>query len=506
MARTARRSMGNGQASAAQATARAMTAEPSRMNVTERISPEPMAVRLMKYITTYRAEPLCPPSSWSHSTAICMLSSALVAVAVLSLCGCLNSMHEEQNHPPGAPVVTLLPVSPGTDDVLRAVLDSASVDPDGDLVSYRYAWYRDDSLSDASTADTLPFSATTKGQVWKVVVTPRDTVAAGEPGSASATVVNSPASAPVVAIDPASARRGEALACKIVTPSVDLDGDTIFYNFTWNVDGTPFEDTTSEAWPGDTVSSENTLAGQSWTCTATPHDLEDEGASATDTVEIEPSCRDVIVALLPSFGTYDNPLMAWTELVANWQQYGDCTLTFVEVGPDFTYETLMATGADVLVISDPGGGNSWYTGPEVDAVGQFVQGGHGGLILTYAVTLGSVPLMNFVGVDASVITSGSRPSNPTVSIDKPEHPVCTSLPATFELITIPNTQQRTGEWSDGLLVGAEIVMSDSTDDLVVVAYDTGGWRGIYFSGMPEYQPAGSNSLQVLYNALLWAGE
>ena len=32
------------------------------------------------------------------------------------------------------------------------------------------------------------------------------------------------------------------------------------------------------------------------------------------------------------------------------------------------------------------------------------------------------------------------------------------------------------------------------------------WRGVYVSGMPEYESVGAESMQALYNALFWAAD
>lgn len=106
-----------------------------------------------------------------------------------------------ENSPPAAPGVALSPAAPGDDDDLVCVVTAASVDADGDAVSYAVAWQLDgvpwpeppDSgmvpLRPTTTTwpdDTVPADATTAGQTWSCTVTPDDGDDVG--GSAAASV------------------------------------------------------------------------------------------------------------------------------------------------------------------------------------------------------------------------------------------------------------------------------------------------------------------------------
>ena len=92
------------------------------------------------------------------------------------------------NAAPVAPtVVALSPADPAPTDTLTCTA-SGGTDPDGDSVSYRFNWYRDDTLvrtdSDASSATfTLSASDTGTGQTWTCAVESFD----GTDASASTT-------------------------------------------------------------------------------------------------------------------------------------------------------------------------------------------------------------------------------------------------------------------------------------------------------------------------------
>jgi hypothetical protein len=69
----------------------------------------------------------------------------------------------------------------------------------------------------------------------------------------------------------------EALVCIIDTPSTDADSDAITTTFAWDVDGTPYTDTDTTIEPDDTVPGDALGYDESWTCTVTPNDGEEDG-------------------------------------------------------------------------------------------------------------------------------------------------------------------------------------------------------------------------------------
>lgn len=190
---------------------------------------------------------------------------------------------------PSAPVVSISPASPGTDDDLTAVLDLPSTDPEGEALSYTYEWYLDGTLSAASATETLPASATTRGETWTVRVTPSDGTSEGAAGEASATIANTAPGAPTVAISPSAPEEGEdALVCAVETEADDADGDALSYTISWSLDGGAWTGTASTTTrTGDTVAASYTTEGDVWTCSVVASDGEDLGAAGTDSVTVE---------------------------------------------------------------------------------------------------------------------------------------------------------------------------------------------------------------------------
>jgi hypothetical protein len=84
----------------------------------------------------------------------------------------------------------------------------------------------------------------------------------------------------------ASSRAGD-LICTIVTESTDDDGDDIDYTFDWDVDGTAYTDTDTTTWDDDTVPADALGYDETWTCTVTPNDGDDNGGSGSDSYTTE---------------------------------------------------------------------------------------------------------------------------------------------------------------------------------------------------------------------------
>jgi hypothetical protein len=79
------------------------------------------------------------------------------------------------------------------------------------------------------------------------------------------------------------------MSCSIDTESTDDDGDAISYTFEWDVDGEAFTDTETTTETGDTVPDDSVGSNETWTCTVTPDDGEDEGSAGEATTTTGPA-------------------------------------------------------------------------------------------------------------------------------------------------------------------------------------------------------------------------
>ncbi len=213
---------------------------------------------------------------------------------------------------PSAPVVSLSPDPAYTVDDLQAVLVTASVDPDGDPVSYAYAWYVDGVLSGASTGSSLPASAAARDDLWTVRVTPSDGHGSGTSGEASVTIANSAPTIASVALTPDPASEADTLICS-PSGAVDADGDAVTASYSWSVSG------------GDPGVSSASLTGSHFDrgdtvrCSATPSDGTDTGPTVdSNTVTIGNSAPSVAsVTIRP------DPAHAGDSISCSYSGYSD---------------------------------------------------------------------------------------------------------------------------------------------------------------------------------------
>ena len=98
---------------------------------------------------------------------------------------------------PSAPEVSISPAAPteAVDDII-CTIDTESVDPDGNSVTYTFAWtvdgvdYTGTPNTTTETGDTIDASETAAGEVWECSVTPNDGTEDGYTGTASVIVTS----------------------------------------------------------------------------------------------------------------------------------------------------------------------------------------------------------------------------------------------------------------------------------------------------------------------------
>ncbi|MGB0639001.1 MAG: hypothetical protein ACPGTU_06705 [Myxococcota bacterium] len=193
-----------------------------------------------------------------------------------------------------APVLAsvVLTPDPAYTDNTMVCTPGAVTDADGGTsFSYAYRWELNGVTVSGATSSTLAASRHVKHDDVQCFVTPSDADASGdEVGSNIVEISNTPPTAPEIHVEPSAPEEDDDLVCVIDVESTDLDGDSISYSFAWTVDGTPFTGAGSTVRPGDTISQEDTVAGESWVCTVTPNDGEEDGPSDSAGVTIEEQC------------------------------------------------------------------------------------------------------------------------------------------------------------------------------------------------------------------------
>ena len=137
------------------------------------------------------------------------------------------------NRAPGAPSVAIAPSSAYIDSTLSCT-PSASIDPDGDGVSYTYSWtVNGGPVVGTSSTKSSAFVA---GDSVLCTVTPSDGLLDGNTASQSIIILNSPPVVSDVSLSPTTAYTDDELTA---TPTVtDLDNDSVSSTYTWTVNGT----------------------------------------------------------------------------------------------------------------------------------------------------------------------------------------------------------------------------------------------------------------------------
>ncbi len=140
-------------------------------------------------------------------------------------------------HPPSRAQVAIDPAVPPAGVDLAAVIVTAATDPDGDALTYRYAWTEDGAARAELTEATVPGAETVDGEVWAVSVIATDGVNDGSPATASVTVGNPPPVAFTLSFDPAEPVRGDDLTLVFTPTPSDPNGDPLTQTITWYRDG-----------------------------------------------------------------------------------------------------------------------------------------------------------------------------------------------------------------------------------------------------------------------------
>jgi hypothetical protein len=195
---------------------------------------------------------------------------------------------ETQNTPPTSPVVIISPSPTYDDDLLTCMIILPSTDAENDTITYQYSWAYNGIVTDLESP-TVSANETKTGDIWQCFVTPYDGQEYGEFGSDTTIIQkretsepkNTPPSTPTVVIEPKPAYSNNSLTCTITVPSIDIDNDTIIYQYDW------FRNQSITGLTGSILSTIHTKKGEEWECRVTPFDGKDYGQIGKDSVIIQ---------------------------------------------------------------------------------------------------------------------------------------------------------------------------------------------------------------------------
>ena len=257
---------------------------------------------------------------------------------------------------PDPPEVAIDPNPATSADDLNVNIIAPAIDPEGDTITYTYAWYQDGLLTKYASA-FVPSSGTTRGETWKVEVTPSDGSGEGDPGTDTVSIENSPPTVSLVQLTPDPAGVEDTLTCTPVG-SADADGDSVSLAYSWTVNSVGISDT-SNTLSGAFVS------GDAVACVVTPADSTDVGTAVTsNTVTIGNTAPTIdSVTLTPTSAQVSDTLTCTPNGAADADGDSVSTAYSWEVGGvviSATTDTLaspdFASGDDVLCIVTPSDG------------------------------------------------------------------------------------------------------------------------------------------------------
>jgi hypothetical protein len=226
---------------------------------------------------------------------------------------------------------------------------------------------------------------------------------------------------------------------------------------------------------------------------------------AANSASTDPSSlKSVKVLLLKSWG----PTSVWSAMSTNWQNFGKIPVTVDDttyISSDFTYQNIVQSGANVIVVSNPAGGIQQYSAAEIAAVAKYAKKGHP-VVGTYVVfqwvgidNRGLAPVFGF----SSKIQYNTTPVGISNLFDKTKSKQCLLKGITgksWQSDGYPFTQlPATGNWK-GHLGKATAVAESDTDLGIVSLYTAPTYTGVYVSNFPEYN-GGTDDEQLLYNAV-----
>jgi len=207
--------------------------------------------------------------------------------------------------------------------------------------------------------------------------------------------------------------------------------------------------------------------------------------------------------IIDSFGT-DYPLYSrWDDLSSLWQQYGTIPLR-VDIESlnkyEITYQDLVQSEADVLIISCSAAVGRVYTDDEISAIRRYTFEGHG-LIATAGTffMLSNNKLATIFGMREDISYSSTYMANSSLNILDTQHPLFTNIPSCYPVAMGATACPPDFSWDqDDLSGGTYIAMSPGNEGTIIVHNGA-----VFVSHWVEYM-SNNHDFQLMYNAVVWS--
>lgn len=160
------------------------------------------------------------------------------------------SLPGQTNHPPWMTRVEIFPPSPDLQSVLKVALQAE--DPDQDTLTYRYRWFV--NQKEVGDQPVLSLKGFRQGDLVSVEVTPSDGKSEGSslPGP-TVKIGNHPPAVTRIVLLPMEPKVGQTIMAEV--EGRDEEGDSIFYDYQWEINGGPVEGVTGNLLDGKLIHS-----------------------------------------------------------------------------------------------------------------------------------------------------------------------------------------------------------------------------------------------------------
>jgi hypothetical protein len=203
----------------------------------------------------------------------------------------------------------------------------------------------------------------------------------------------------------------------------------------------------------------------------------------------------------------------WDNLKTKWPNFGTIPISIDDttyICADFTYQDIVNMAPDVLVLSDPAGGEEQYSAAEIQAVTDYAGAGHvvvgTYLVFQYAPAgVDNGELAPIFGFQPSIEYTYGAITNDFMKLDSSSCLLTGISGSSWMSEGYPFSQVPSvpGKWTDFALDHLKpvpTVVADESDHLALIASrQSGAFASVFISNFPEYN-GGTDDEQLLYNS------
>lgn len=232
-------------------------------------------------------------------------------------------------------------------------------------------------------------------------------------------------------------------------------------------------------------------------------------ASAMPDVPAPGAGGGVKAVVVKSWGQCESGDLVWDDLNAHWSRYGNTPIRIDYANPELcgasmTYDALVASGAQTVIVSDPDTQSSQFSDQEVQDLTRYVQEGHnliGTFLLLHWRNIDNRALAPLFGLDPTQGYYVDRSVETDFTI-RSRIPLFKGLDGRYASSGYHESQEPQGHhWSPAASGDAKVIGYDRGHRAAILSYCGTTYRALYFTWMPEYL-GNAQDEQVLYNAIV----